>query len=219
MAYKAPISKQEKKLDRTVQTMQALARNEFRGDFVSAHDVEQARDFAKQYLSAMENMLGSMRSLRKQYNSLEKQFSSAMDKMPDWSDKAVVYAGTGAAQVFGVIGSVGAIFSDNMANPIEVVETMTKERKDFFEGMDAAHKRVVGDPQGKTPEAKNGAISQFREAYSKVYFLENEMVGAVLEGNGKLAEQKAGELGGALKELEQASKELNRSLGCQSQAY
>jgi hypothetical protein len=212
MAYKAPISKEEKKLDQTVQTMQALVRNEFRGDFVSAHDVEEARDFAKRYLAPMESMLSSMQSLRGQYNSLEKQFSSAMDRMPDWSDKALVYAGTGAAQVFGVIGSVGSIFSGSIANPVEVVETMTRERKDFFEGMDAAHKSVVGDPQGKTPEARKGSMNMYREAYSKVYFLENEMVGAVLEGNDALAKQKAEELGDALKGLKTASTGLNRSL-------
>lgn len=212
MAYKAPISKQEKKLDQTVQTMQALVRNEFRGDFVSTQHVEGARDFAKTYLPAMEDMLGSLQSLRKGYNSIEKQFSSATENMPDWSDKAMVYAGTGVAQVFGVIGSVGSIFSDNIATPKEAVLTLTKERKDFFEDMNAAHKTVVGDPQGKTPEAKNGTMQVFREAYSKAYFLANDMAGAVLEGNGALAEKKATELGGALKELKQASRELNSSL-------
>jgi|GEM_PF-6221634 len=212
MAYKAPISKQEKKLDQTVQTMQALARNEFHGDYVSAHDVAQARDFAKQYLPAMEDMLGSLQSLRTGYGSLEKQFSSAMGKMPDWSDKAMVYAGTGVAQVFATLVSPAGFFTDAVADPKEVIVGMTKERQEFFQNMDAAHKAVVGDPQGKTPEAKKGTMQAFRESYSKAYFLANEMAGAVLEGKEALAEKKSTELGGALKELKKASRELNSSL-------
>ncbi len=212
MAYKAPISKQEKKLDQTVQAMHALVRNEFRGDFVSAPKVEQARDFAQQYLPAMEDMLGSLQSLRQGYNSIEKQFSSAMDKMPDLGDKAIVYAGTGAAQIFGIVGSVGSIFSDNIATPKEVIVTLTKERQDFFEGMDDAHKSVVGDPQGKTPEQKKGTMQVFREEYSKAYFVANDLAGAVLEGKESVAEQKATELTGALKSLKKASRGLNSSL-------
>ncbi len=212
MAYKAPISKQEKKLDQTVQTMQALVRNEFHGDYVSTHDVEQARDFAKQYLPAMEDMLGSLQSLRTGYDSLEKQFSSAMGKMPDMGDKAMVYVGTGAAQVFGIIGSVGSIFTENIASPKEVVVTLTKERQEFFEGMDSAHKEVVGDPQGKSPEAQKGTMQAFRETYSKAYFLSNEMAGAVLEGNEAIVEKKTAALGNALKDLKKVSRELDYSL-------
>ncbi len=218
MAYKAPVSKEEKKLSQTVQSMQALVRNEFRGDYLTAPKVEQARNFANEYLPAMEDMLSSLQSLRIGYNSIEKQFSSATGKMPDWTDKAMVYAGTGAAQVFGIIGSVGSIFSDNIASPKEVLVTLTKERQEFFEKMGTSHKAVVGDPQGKTPKAQKGTMQVFREAYSKAYFLANEMAGAVLEGKEAIAEKKATELGSALKELKQASRELNSSL-CQLNAY
>ena len=120
MAYKAPISREEKKLKETVQTMQALTRNEFKGDHVTGPQIEQARDFSAKYLPEMEQMLDSMRTMREGYNSLEKQFSKAAEKAPDWADKAIIYGGTGVAQVFGVIGSVGSIFSDNVASPKEV---------------------------------------------------------------------------------------------------
>ncbi|MBN2122469.1 hypothetical protein JW721_05460 [Candidatus Micrarchaeota archaeon] len=212
MAYKAPISKEEKQLAKTVETMQALQRNEFKGDYISGENVEQARDFAEKYLPEMEQMLDSMQSLRKAYGGMEKEFSAAMKEMPGTADKAIVYAGTGAAQVFGIIGSVGSIFSDKIASPKEVVVTLTKERREFFEGMDAAHKEVVGDPKAATEEGKKGTIQVFREAYSKTYFAFNEMVGAMLKGDQNLADQKSAELRGTLDGLKESAGKLEDSL-------
>lgn len=216
MAYRAPISREEKKLAKTVEVMQALARNEFRGDHVSGRDIEQARDLAERYLPEMEQMLDSMRSFRGAYGDMEKEFSSAMEKMPGLGDKAVAYAGTGAAQIFGMVGSVaGSIFTDKIATPWEMpsmLSALSKERREFFEGMDAAHKGVVGDPEAATEEGRKGTIQVFREAYAKTYFAFNEMVGAMLEGKQQLADQKSAELRGNLGMLKDAAGKLEDSL-------
>lgn len=212
MAYKAPISKEEKQLAKTVETMQALKHNEFRGDHVMGRDVEQARDLAEKYLPEMEQMLGSMKTLREAYGSMEKELSSAMDAMPGVADKAMVYAGTGAAQVFGIVGSIGSIFSDKIASPKEVLVTLTNERREFFAQMDSAHKAVVGDPKAETEEGKKGTMQVFREAYAKTYFAFNGMVGAMLEGNNELSDQKSAELREHLGTLKEASGKLEDSL-------
>ena len=218
MAFKAPITKEEKKLAATLQTMQALSRNEFKGDHVSSQAIEQARDFSKEYLPAMEDMLSSMQSLRKSYDSVERQFSEAVEKMPDAADKAIVYAGTGVAQVFATVISPVGFFTDAVADPKEVIVGMTKERQDFFRNMESAHKAVVGNPQGATAAAKKGTIKVFRETYAKAFFASNELVAATLDGNESLVKQKTAELNNTLKELKKASRNLSGSLN-QLNAY
>ncbi|MBD3398373.1 hypothetical protein GF412_04110 [Candidatus Micrarchaeota archaeon] len=212
MAYKVKKSKEEAKLEKTVDTMRTLVKqpNAFQADHLMEPEMQQAREFSERYLSQMEDLLSGMRGLRHSYNDVEEQFSAAEAEMPDSWDRAAVMAGTGFAQGIGTLGSILTL--GQIVTPKEVVVDLTKERAEFFQGMEKARLGLLGNPRGRTPAEKKGAIRVFREKYAKVYFAYNGMVGALLEGNYQLATKKAGELKDALAEFKKAHRNVQDAL-------